>query len=722
MRSSIALAVLSAVLLILSFPGFNMWIFAWVAFIPLFFAIEGQKPFKAFLISYLTGFLFFLGTIYWLIHVTLPGMIAVVSYLALYFGFFGLFIAYSRLKTPNSQLLFIPAAWVTFEWIRANALTGFGWNLLGYSQASNLHMIQIADITGAYGVGFVILALNTAIYAYIKNFKDTKKTYISLATASILLLVIFGYGALRLNNVFTGEKIKVAIVQGNIPQDEKWDRRFTDFILSRYAGLTRKAAMEKVDMVIWPETSVPGFLENEKELYDPVSSLAKEINAPILVGSPRYDEADNSESYYNSALLVLSDGTIGGHYDKIHLVPFGEYVPFKNLFSFVHRFAPRPIGDCAAGKDFTVLRFLLKRAARDEDYNWKLLKKVNFSCLICFEDVFPDLARKFVKKNADFLVNITNDAWFGKTSAAYQHAQASIFRAVENRTNVLRAANTGLSCFIDQKGRITGRVAREGRDLFIDGFGVQEIVLSRVRTFYTRYGDVFAYMCIFFVLLNFAMRLKKPAIILFLVSVMLYGCDSGQYQIITGSDGSLYRFNKKTGELSMIMDDKKVMRLPESKKSDVLKPGDEHPLEKPVIWAESRFPTKDLRARLETVWRENKLCYKFSVYPYKSLEKIFARKKQDYIYTIVKPGFDIVLLDKNGFMVKEIKVNLWNMTKVAGEGGKDKGLVLNSQTDCTKQSYRSIGGYSIKWQLDPDLIDDEKEEFIKSSSIKGEGI
>jgi len=172
----------------------------------------------------------------------------------------------------------------------------------------------------------------------------------------------------------------------------------------------------------------------------------------------------------------------------------------------------------------------------------------------------------------------------------------------------------------------------------------------------------------------------------------------------------------------MIMDDKKVMRLPESKKGDVLKPGDEQPLEKPVIWAESRFPTKDLRARLETVWRENKLCYKFSVYPYKSLEKIFARKKQDYIYTIVKPGFDIVLLDKNGFMVKEIKVNLWNMTKVAGEGGKDKGLVLNSQTDCTKQSYRSIGGYSIKWQLDPDLIDDEKEEFIKSSSIKGEGI
>jgi apolipoprotein N-acyltransferase len=152
---------------------------------------------------------------------------------------------------------------------------------------------------------------------------------------------------------------------------------------------------------------------------------------------------------------------------------------------------------------------LLKRAARDKDYNLKLLKKVNFSCLICFEDVFPDLARKFVNKNADFLVNITNDAWFGKTNAAYQHAQASILRAVENRINVLRAANTGLSCFIDQKGRITGRVVKDGQDLFIDGFGIQEIVLSRVRTFYTKYGDLFAYMCIVFTLLNFTMCLKN---------------------------------------------------------------------------------------------------------------------------------------------------------------------------------------------------------------------
>ena len=206
-----------------------------------------------------------------------------------------------------------------------------------------------------------------------------------------------------------------------------------------------------------------------------------------------------------------------------------------------------------------------------------------------------------------------------------------------------------------------------------------------------------------------------------MIAVILTGCDSGQYQIVTGSDGSLYRFNKKTGELSMIMEDKKVMRLSEAQKSDVLKTAEENPLDKPVNWKESRFAAKNLKARLETVWRENKLCYKFSVYPYRSLEKIFAKKKQDYIYSVMKPGFNIELIDRNGFMVKEIKVNLWTMAKVEGDGQKEKELTINSQIDCTKQSYRSIGGYSIKWLLDSDLIDDEKENFIKSTSIKSEG-
>ena len=216
------------------------------------------------------------------------------------------------------------------------------------------------------------------------------------------------------------------------------------------------------------------------------------------------------------------------------------------------------------------------------------------------------------------------------------------------------------------------------------------------------------------------MRGLLNTMIFLLIALTLFGCDSNQYQIVTSSDGSLYRFNKKTGELSMAMEDKKVARLAESQKTEVVKTDKEEPLDKPINWKESRFAAKNLKARLETVWRENKLCYKFSVYPYKSLEKIFNKKKQDYLYTITKPGFNIEFVDKNGFMVKEVRINLWNMTKIMGDDGKEKELTANSQIDCTKQSYRSIGGYTIKWLLDSDLVEDEKDDFIKSSPLRSE--
>ena len=491
-----SLIILSAILLIVSFPGFNIWPLAWVAFIPLFFALENQKPFKAFLISYLAGFLFFLGTVYWLIHVTLPGMIIVVAYLALYFGLFGVVV--SLISTPQcnytAAVIYAPAAWVTLEWLRSHALTGFGWNLLGYSQVSNLPMIQIADTTGVYGVSFLIMMLNAAIFVSVKNFKNKKDAISPLIISGVLILAVMTYGMFRLNNVFTGDKINVAIVQGNIPQDEKWDRNFTEMILSRYESLTRDAAKDKPDLVIWPETSVPGFVEDEKNLYDRVKALAIEINTPLLVGAPRYERARGNESYYNSAFLFMKDGSIQRHYDKIHLVPFGEYLPLKNALSFVHNFARRPIGDFTSGKEYTVFRFFIRRSVKGKDFSLNLSKKVAFSSLICFEDIFPELAAEFVKNGADFLVNITNDGWFGRSAAAYQHAQNSVFRAVENRVNVIRAANIGLSCFIDQKGRVTARVASNGKDLFVDGFALHEIVLSKTRTVYNTYPDALVYL------------------------------------------------------------------------------------------------------------------------------------------------------------------------------------------------------------------------------------
>lgn len=506
------LAVISALLLILSFPGFNMWMFAWVAFIPLLFAIEGQKPLKTFLISYLTGFLFFLGTIYWLIHVTLPGMLVVVAYLALYFGFFGLIIN-SGTRPPVPGFLFlIPAAWVALEWIRSHLFTGFGWNLLGYSQSFNLPIIQIADMFGVYGVGFVIIVFNTAVFLAVKNFKNRTEAMMPLAMAVILIFIASGYGFFRLNNIFTGERLKVAVIQGNIPQEDKWDPQFAGMIMGKYDRLTKAASQEKADLVIWPETSVPGFVETQRDLFEDVKDLSISIKTPILIGSPRYEDIDGKTSYYNSAYLFSKDGKMEGRYDKVHLVPFGEYLPLKNILSFVERFSRRPIGDFTAGKEFTVFKFIIARTIKEKDLNIHFMKKIGFSCLICFEDIFPDLAREFIKRNANFLVNITNDAWFSKSSAAYQHTQASVFRAVENRVNVIRAANTGLSCFIDQKGKITERVGLNGKDLFVDGFIAHEIILSRVKTIYTVYGDIFAYICIFFTIWGTTRRLRLAAV------------------------------------------------------------------------------------------------------------------------------------------------------------------------------------------------------------------
>ncbi len=495
--------ILSAIFLILSFPDFNFEFLAWIGFVPLFFALEGKSPLRAFFISYLTGVLFFLGTIYWLIHVTLPGMIMVVLYLALYFGLFGVFCSYclrpsslvSRPSKPYFLLGVIPASWTALELIRSHFLTGFGWDLLGYSQSFTLPIIQIADFAGAYGVSFIIVMVNVAIFITIKEFRRKEYHLTSLMIAVLVVFAALYYGTLRVRNIFTGEKLRVAVIQGNIPQLKKWDPSFKEAILSKYERLTKEAASFSPELVIWPETSVPGFLESEPELLGRMSGLAVDIKTPMLVGAPREDP-NNKDAYYNSAALINEEGRVIGRYDKIHLVPFGEYVPLRQVFSFVENFAPSPIGDFSAGSYYTVFDLLIKRSGRDKDRAWHMIKKARFSALICFEDIFPDLARKFVGEGANFLVNITNDAWFGKTCAGFQHAQSSIFRAVENRVNVIRAANTGVSCFINQQGRITGKVESGNNAIFVDGFKIGEIILTKTRTFYTVYGDVFAYLCL----------------------------------------------------------------------------------------------------------------------------------------------------------------------------------------------------------------------------------
>jgi apolipoprotein N-acyltransferase len=241
--------------------------------------------------------------------------------------------------------------------------------------------------------------------------------------------------------------------------------------------LTRLASTDKPDLIIWPETSVPGYLLEEQKLYDEITSLAQERKAALLVGAPIFDR-DSGRSL-NSAILFSKEGKVKQIHSKLHLVPFGEFVPFENILGFIRNNIV--IGDFIPGRTYTL---------------FPVKDNLNFSVLVCFEDIFPDLVRRFVKSGANFMVNITNDAWFKKTSAPYQHLQASVFRAVENRVNVVRAANTGYSGFIAPTGKIINRVHNKEEEIEIVGYASESLAISHKPTFYTRFGDVFALFCL----------------------------------------------------------------------------------------------------------------------------------------------------------------------------------------------------------------------------------
>lgn len=467
--------LLSALLLILSFPKYNLEFLSWFAFIPLFFAIKDVSCKTAFLISYFCGIVFFLGTIYWLAWVTMLGYILVSFYLALYFGIFGLLVTRQELRVTkrNFSLIFVPSIWVLLEYLRSVLLTGFPWNLLSHSQYLNLPVIQIADVTGAYGVSFFIMTVNVGIYKFIT---ERKKAYLIIPLIFIFSVTYYGY--FRLTQPIWPAEVKICVIQGNISQEEKWDEHFQNQILDVYVKLTKKASLENPDIIIWPETSIPGDLEGESYLFKEVTGLAKDIKIPLLVGTIRRSQDDYMDRFFNNATFIDTAGSVAKSYSKVHLVPFGEYVPLGDALSWIRNYIL--IGNFIAAKDYTIFE----------------IKKYKFATLICFEDIFANLVRRFVKNGAGFLVNITNDAWFGNTNEPYQHAQASVLRAVETRRPVVRCANTGLSCFINIKGKITETVKnKDGKEIFIEGFKTASIATNQTQSIYLRYGDWFVALC-----------------------------------------------------------------------------------------------------------------------------------------------------------------------------------------------------------------------------------
>ncbi|MCD6319631.1 MAG: apolipoprotein N-acyltransferase [Candidatus Desulfofervidaceae bacterium] len=480
--------VFSAILLVFSFPPFDLYPLAWFAFLPLLWAIKDATPQVSFLRGIITGSLFFLGILYWTLYAMVDYgglsllwglclLCLLVTYLALYFGIFCYTIKQLALIENPVFPWFASIFWVGLEYVRGHFLTGFPWELLGDSQYKWLHFIQMADIGGVYLLSFFVILGNACLFQCL--FQKTKVAYLNL----LILLLLLGLGLLYGHNrlAFWGKKLannpqlKIAVIQGNIDQAHKWDPVYQEATIKIYETLTKAASRQKPDLVIWPETALPFYLQLESPYRKQILKLARGTNSSLLVGSPAYEMTQTEVKYYNRAYLINKKGIIISHYDKTHLVPFGEYVPCRKLFSFIPMLANNP-GDFSPGKSEMPLRFQ---------------PGVSFGVLICFECIFPEISQKLVKRQANFLVNITNDAWFGYTSAPYQHLSMLVLRAVENRRAIARAANTGISAFIDPTGQIFKKTK-----LFTPAYLVGKLPLIKVKTVYTMYGDTLAFGCL----------------------------------------------------------------------------------------------------------------------------------------------------------------------------------------------------------------------------------
>ncbi len=480
-------AILSGILLTLAFPQADFWPLAWVAFVPLFFAAHNKSAGKAFLLGYITGIVFWAGTIYWLINVTLPGLVILVIYLAFFLAIFAaIFSILARRQLPYI-FMFVSSAWVLLEYIRSHLFTGFPWALLAYSQYTNLELIQAADINGVWGISFIVMTGNIVAYNLVRR-KFNKRLLVPLA----FLLIVLSYGHYKINHwqkMLNGPSVRIAVIQPNIAQALKWQPGLEGFIMDRQISLTMVSLKHNPDLVIWPEAALPSVYGEDERYYAEAIDLSAKIKKPLLLGAVN----KRGDDYYNSADLIDAQGRFILRYDKLHLVPFGEYIPLRGLFPFLEGIVP--IADFTAGSEYTVFS----------------LREGRFAVLICFEDLFPELARQFSRRGAQFLVNITNDAWFGRSSAARQHLAASVFRAVENRTFVVRAANTGISGFISPYGKISSLVSdSSGKDIFISGYGLNEVFLpQKSPTGYQRRGDIAIIICI--LLLVYAIFLLRRA-------------------------------------------------------------------------------------------------------------------------------------------------------------------------------------------------------------------
>lgn len=481
------------------FPAIGFWYAPWAAFALLFFAFRQASPAAGFWLGFFGGLVHFLTLLYWLVptmriygYLPLPASVAALLllciYLSLYPALFGLLICRSGSR-PALLILLAPTLWVGLEYLRAVLFTGFPWGLVGYSQFERLHLIQVADLVGVYGVSALVLFFNAGLFLPLLHARKRRWQGVSVSRGAALAGVLAVSAALGGAVLYGEERLKavdhalsdagameIAVIQGNIDQMQKWDKAFRSRTMEKYLDLTDKARREhSPDLIIWPETAAPFYFNYEADYRQMILDGVAAMETPLLIGAPSIHTDDDPPVFYNSAYLISGEAEVAGRYDKVHLVPFGEYVPFSRWLFFLDSLVAQ-VGNFAAGRAGDVLS----------------LQERRIGVLICYESIFPGLSAEMTANGADILVNMTNDAWFGRTGAPRQHFSMAVFRAIENRRSLVRAANTGISGFIDPAGRV-----REASSLFkTTAISGPVHLVKAPQTFYTRWRDGFALACL----------------------------------------------------------------------------------------------------------------------------------------------------------------------------------------------------------------------------------
>ena len=507
----ILLAAATGILLPYCFPKYDLGLLAWVALIPLHIALaSSSRRSQAFWLGWLAGIVSSTGIMSWVVTamntygkvplvISYGIMLLLTAYLGLFVALYSAGVVWFRMLVPRYGLFAAPCLWVALELLRTYLFTGLPWSLLGYSQYRQLDVIQIADHLGVYGVSFLIVLTNVALaelYLWLmplfRGFRPARLPWELVTTSAMLVGLSWAYSTSLIVSEGMEQlkaSLRVGVVQPNIDQAVKWDQAYRDETLRRYDRLTESFGYG-VDLVVWPEAATPFIYEREPVYQLQLVSMASRASAPLLFGSPavRFD-AERKPFLLNSAYLLSPQGQLLGRYDKQHLVPFGEYIPLKSSLLFFLDKLVEGIGDFQAGPGPIVLSF---QPSADSSIS----RSIKFGVVICYEVIFPDLVRRMALGGAEFLVTITNDAWFGDSSAPFQHFAMVVFRSVENHLAFARAANTGISGFIDPFGRII-----EASPLFTEAALQATIPVRQTQTFYSRHGDVFAYGCMLISLL-----------------------------------------------------------------------------------------------------------------------------------------------------------------------------------------------------------------------------